>query len=287
MNILLLCFGNNTALHIQTYFAILTILKYKNEDDTVTIYTDHPEYYKRLEHHIRFAILSKEDIDNMIEDTGYIFLVKIKAVMESAKANPDRHLLFIDCDTCFYCKMDEIRALLDNGQGVMYNDEGHPSQMKGKSLRMWNVIKGMNIGDTGSRLSMKHNMWNSGVIGIPKEKLNDVLPLALNLCNMILRTDGICFIAEQYSFSVAMAEHLTLHPATPWVGHYWGNKDGWTAYISDFLVRSHVNGWTVDDEIGHIDTEACSRLPLRIKKPKMNRRLVNLANRLFPNKIFK
>ncbi len=285
MNIVLLCFGNETAFHIQTYFAILTVLKHKDKDDTVTVYTDFPDHYRRLEPMIRIAVFDKPTLDGWMKGTGYIFRAKIKAIEESARNNPDSHLLFLDGDVCLFAGLDGIRDLLDNGCGVMYTDEGHPSRMKGRSLKMWKAVEGAAIGGGASCVSMKHNVWNSGVIGIPKDRLDKVIHMALDVCDMILERDGRCFTAEQYAFSIAMVEMCEVRPATQWVGHYWGNKNGWLSQIYDYLLMSHVCGWTLGGEILNLDTDSFMKIPLRVKKSNTGRRLKNLIDRMFPDKI--
>lgn len=285
MNIVFLVFGDKLVYHLQTYFAIVTVLKNKRGDDTVTIYTDHPEHYKRLESVITIEAFDEITLSDWMDGKGYIYRAKIKAIEESARKNPDRHLLFLDGDTCVTGGLDGIRAALDRGEGVMHTDEGHPSKMKGRSLGMWNAVKGTDMG--AFRISMRHNVWNSGVIGIPKTQLDKVIPLALEACDMILAKDGKCFTSEQYAFSIAMQESCRIVPAKAWIAHYWGNKEEWLAAIGDIVVATHMAGLTVEEEIRNLDLGALCSVPLLVRRSNTQRRLTKLICKIFPDRIKK
>lgn len=283
MNIVLLVFGNDIVYHAQAYFCILSLLKYRGKEDTISLYTDNPRYYNRYKEYINVIEVPSFLIKKWENGTGYIFRVKIKAIEDSAQRHPDSHLLFIDCDTVVYNKIDSIKEILDKGNGIMYNDEGHPSKMKGASLRMWKALEGQQIGSC--TISQRHNVWNSGVIGIPKDKLTDVIHLALTVCDTILKTDVDCFTAEQYAFSIAMQEECELLPAEDWVIHYWGNKDEWTSLAMTFICNSFLCDRRVDDEIKALNNIEIDDVPLRVKKSHTMQQLVKLINRLFPDKV--
>lgn len=283
MNIIFLVFGKELVYHLQTYFSILTVLKAKREIDQITIYTDNPQYYNRLKGYVHLSVLNEEILDDWINGTGYIFRAKIKAIEDSISKDASRHLLFLDGDTVFLDnKLDSLVQLLDSGKGIMYVDEGHPSRMKGASLRMWNAVKGKNIG--GCTVSMKHNVWNSGVIGIPKGKLKTVVRLALELCDKILDAKVDCFTAEQYAFAVAMQEYCQVMPATGWIIHYWGNKDEWHKSINDFMIKSYLSDHTVQQDLDALTTFPFDNIKSFIKKSNTKRRLLFLLEKLFPEK---
>lgn len=279
MNIVFLVFGKIPAYHLQTYFAILTVLKQKKDNDSVTIYTDYPEFYKRIGQLINIICFDQATLKEWVNGTGYIFRAKIKAIEMSARNRPDTPLLFLDGDTVMYQGLEEIKQLLDNGEGIMYTDEGHPSAMKGKSLNMWNAVKGMKFGDC--QISMRHNVWNSGVIGIPAVSLSRVISLALEICDAFLQKNIKCFTIEQYAFAIAMQETCNIHPATQWIGHYWGNKDMWSDAIHDIVLQAHLKGLSIEEEIDCIDIKRLKNIPLFVKKSNTRRRLINLIDKLF------
>lgn len=283
MNIVLLAFGTSIQYYIQTHLCLLTILKHINKTDCISLYTDHPEFYKRMEGCINITTLSKNTLNEWINHTGYIFRVKIKAIEDSAKCHPDEHLLFVDCDTVLYQPLEEIRAILDAGQGIMCNNEGHPSKMKGASRKMWKALAGKTI--ENCTVSHQHNVWNSGIIGIPKQKLEEIISLALKTCDFILSLNTNCFTAEQYAFSIAMQENLEIHPAIKWFIHYWGNKEEWITLASEFMVSSFLKNKTVREEIQDLKQFDFTSIPIRRKKHVNNRRLTKLVNRIFPDTV--
>ena len=83
-------------------------------------------------------------------------------------------------------------------------DEGHPAQMKGKSLSMWNTVAGHTY--EGITLSKEHHMWTAGVVAIPADKVKKVVSTALNICDGMLDDGAEPIVVEQYSLSIAMYE---------------------------------------------------------------------------------
>lgn len=283
MNIVFLVFGDTLAYHMQTYFALLTVLRHKRGADSVVVYTDMPQYYNRLEGRISLHTLDKETLDSWINGTGYIFRAKIKAIEDCAARHGGSHILFLDGDTFLRGGMADIEQTLDSGCGIMYADEGHPSRMNGPSLRMWKAMRGRRVG--GCTISMRHNVWNSGVIGIPAGRAGAVAAAALDVCDEILRSGAKCFTAEQYAFSVAMQEAGPVRPATPWVGHYWGNKEQWQRAVGGFITRVHLTDLTVEGELQALDAFPMEQIPLYIRRSNTQRRLTNIIKRIFKDKI--
>lgn len=284
MNIVLLVFGTGKQYHIQTYLCLLSLLRNINKMDKITVYTNHPEFYKRMEGYVDVITLSAQTLNDWINNSGYIFRAKIKAIEDCAKRHPDMHLLFVDCDTVLYQPLEEMRAILDSGQGIMCNNEGHPSKMKGASLRMWKSLAGKTIEDC--TISLQHNMWNSGIIGIPKEKKETIINLALKTCDFMLAQKTKCFTKEQYAFSIAMQENLKLHSSLKWFIHYWGNKEEWTALATNFMLSSFLEGKSIDEEVQDLKQLEFTSIPIRRKKHIYNKRLTKLVDKMIPDTIY-
>lgn len=284
MNIIYLAFGENINHHLQVVFSVLSCLRYLRKQDSVTIYTDYPCYYKRLGEKVSISVLDKDLLDKWIAGTNYIYRAKIKAIEKSVKENPDTNLIFLDGDTILHKNgFIEIEEILNSGRGIMYRDEGHPSKMKGPSLRMWNAMKGKTVDNC--TISIYHNVWNSGVIGIPKNKNCSIVTMALKFCDLILKTDAKCFITEQYAFSIAMQHYCGLVEARQWITHYWGNKEQWNQMAMEFFAKSYLTGRDLDGELKDFDSLPIHSTPIHIKKSNTQRRLTNVIKKLFPNKI--
>lgn len=283
MNVILLAFGDKIQYHTQTNFCILSVLQQCTESDIISIYTDRPKFYSRLKERIEVVALDKSTLDKWVNGTGYIYRVKIKAIEDSARRHPDEHLLFLDCDTVCVHSLEKIKQLMDEGNGVMCFDEGHPSKMKGPSRRMWNALANHTINTC--TISLKHNVWNSGVIGIPQSKLTEVISLAVNVCDYILQANVRCFTAEQYAFSVAMQEYCKVFDSTKWICHYWGNKEGWTNFIHQFFLKSYMQGDSMLQDIHECAAKnLCNELPNHIKVSNTKRRFKNLLDWMFLDK---
>lgn len=283
MNIVYLAFGPRIVYHLQTYFSLLSFLRFKRDTDHITVYTDNPQYYRRLEDYVSIAVIDHKILEEWINGTGYIFRAKIKAIEDCAVKYPGQHLLFMDGDTVLFKDgLEKMESLMTAGKGLMYTDEGHPSKMAGASLRMWKAMKGEQIGDCV--VSLKHNVWNSGVIGIPADKLLPVIRLALQACDRILEKKVRCFTAEQYAFSIAMQEYGTVKAATPWVLHYWGNKDEWHRRINEFMITSYLSGAGVEQDILALGDFPFEDIKLYVRKSNTKRRLTGLIDKLFPER---
>ncbi len=283
MNIVLLVFGTNLKYHTETNFCLLSVIANISKSDTVTVYTDHPEYYTRLAKHIDIVALEEQTLKSWINDSGYIFRAKIKAIEHSAQQHPDQDLLFLDCDTVLYQSLNGIRDILNSGKGIMCNNEGHPSKMRGPSLRMWKALNGETV--ENCTFSAKHNVWNSGIIGIPRRQLQAVVHLAVHVCDFILSKNVKCFTAEQYAFSVAMQENVEeIFSSQPWIVHYWGNKEEWNAYIHNFFLTSYVTNRSVEEDIQAVASDkGYCKLAVHKRIPNTKKRLTKLLNRLFPD----
>lgn len=283
INIVFLVFGDKLTYYEQTYLSVLSVLRRKRAADEVTLFAENVSYFRRLEKRVRIMPLDHATRDRWENGTGYYFRNKIKALEMASSLYPESHLLFLDGDTFFVGDFDAIEQRLDRNIGLLHLVEGHPSQMNRPARRMWKAVNGLRVGEV--TISMKHKMWNSGVIGIPQAKKDTVVALALRLCDAILDTGKACFTAEQYSFSISLNELVRVEPADRWVWHYWGNKGGWALRTGRFLVGAHLLGLTLDEEIAMTDTFVRDRIPVYVDKSNTQRRLIRLVKWLFKDKV--
>lgn len=282
MNILYLVFGHRISDHIQARFSICSFLKQTTGKDSIFVITTAPEYYQTLEC-VKTIAISDNVLREWEGEHRFFWRVKIKAIEYMATNYPDSHLMYIDSDTVLQGNLNGIRHELDSGNGLMHLDEGHPSRMKTKSLKMWNQVKGHTYGHI--TISERHNMWNAGVVAIPSKYLKDTVKLALELCDGMLGDNAERVVIEQWSLSIALFETTGLLAADKWVAHYWGNKDQWNDIATRFFIQSYMQGRTVDEEIEAFGDLKLDDMPLYIRKPNTQQRLVRLVKKLFPDKI--
>lgn len=284
MNILLLVFGNDIQYHTLANFCMLSVLQQCSENDIISVYTDRLDFYSRFKEQIEIVELDGGTLGKWLNGTDYIFRAKIMAIEDAARRFPNMHLLFLDCDTICVNSLENMRSLLDDGIGLLCNDEGHPSKMKGASKRMWDALANCTIGSC--TISQKHNVWNSGVIGIPQSKLTEVIALAIDVCDYILQTKVRCFTAEQYAFSVAMQEYCKVVASTTWICHYWGNKEGWLHSIQQFFLESYMQGITLGQEMQkNAANKFYYELPIYMKRSNTKRRIEKVLDRIFLDKL--
>ena len=283
MNILYIVFGDKLDYHLQAYISIRSFQKQMKADDQIFVVTSRPEYYNHA--NVTTLDVTDQDIEAWKGPHHFFFRVKIKAMELLASKYPDQHILYLDSDTFLYGDLDVLKQRLDNGNGMMHLREGHPSKMKGGSLRLWNTVKGHTY--AGITLGERHDMWNAGVVAVPKDRLDKVIATSLAICDGMLDDGGNCFILEQYAQSVCMSELTQLMPSDDCIGHFWGNKPDWEKMASEMLLRSYMKQSTLQEELEAITNELLLSIPIYIHRPTTAKKLHNLIDRLFPTRNFR
>lgn len=280
MNILYIVFGDKLDYHLQAYLSIRSFQKQMADDDQIFVVTSRPEYYNHA--HVTTLDVTDEEIEAWKGPHHFFFRVKIKAMELLASRYPNQHILYLDSDTFLYGSLDVLRQRLDNGNGMMHIREGHPSKMKGGSLKLWNTVKGHTY--AGITLGERHDMWNAGVVAVPKDRLDQVIATSLTICDGMLDDGGDCFILEQYAQSVSMNELTQLMPSDDCIGHFWATKPEWESLISEMLLRSYMKQSTLQDELDAITDEVLRSIPIYVHKSTTAKKLKRLVDNLFPDK---
>lgn len=282
MTIMYLTFGDKTEYHVQAYLSMLSFRKQLSPTDRLVMLTTRPQYYRKAAQWAEIVELDEQQVEAWKGPHQYMYRVKTMAMRQQAAEHPEDHLLFADTDTFLYGSLDAMRTLLDQGVALMHRDEGHPRSMKGPSLRMWKTVAGKTY--AGITLGPEHNMWNSGIVGMPKEKMKAIADHTLQLLDGML-DDGVkSFNIEQFAMSVAMKEHAPLHNSTAYIGHYWGNKTAWEQLIHDLLLRAYMQDSSLEELLDVLGEELWQSLPIFVHQSNTARRLEKIINRLFPDR---
>ena len=282
MTILYLTFGESIEYHVQAYLSMLSFKKQATKDDRIVMVTTVPQYYRRARPWAEVVPLDNKTVEEWKGSSHYSFRVKTMALCSQAERHTDDHILFVDTDTVLCGSLESIRRTLDQGNALMYNDEGQPSRMKGPSLRMWHTLRGKTV--AGVTLDGTHHMWNSGIIGIPRSLVGVIPQHTLQLLDAMLGAGVKCFNVEQYAMSVAMSEHASLKSADTQVAHYWGNKDQWEKHAYAVIARAYMEQLSVEEEIERLDIAQLKNIPIFVHKSNTGRRLKNLIGKLFADK---
>lgn len=280
MNIFYMIFGEKAVHHVQAYLSIRTFQKQLEADDHIFVMTTHPEYYQSSG--VEAIPVTDEKISEWKGEKDFFWRVKIKAIEYMAAHYPDDHLMYLDTDTILYGSLKTLKERLDQGCGMMHLNEGHPSEMMSRTLRMWKQVAGHSYG--GVTLGQQHCMYNAGVVAIPKDKLAEVSQLALTLCDGMLDDDAERIVIEQYSLSIALYERTDLKVAEDLIGHYWGNKPEWEAMAYDLMVKSYMKGQTVKEAVETLDVEQLCKMPVYIHRSSTAERLRKLIAGCFKDK---
>ena len=280
MNILYIIFGEKMVYHVQAYLSILTFKKQLKADDHIFVITTHPEFYNNCG--VKTITVTNETIKEWKGEKDFFWRVKIKAIEYMALHYPNDHLMYLDTDTILYGSLNTLKTRLNEGCGMMHLNEGHPSKMKTKTLKMWKTIEGHTYG--GITLGKQHDMCNAGVVAIPKEKLAEVSSLALTLCDGMLADDAERIVIEQYSLSIALYEKTNLKVAEDLIGHYWGNKPEWEAMAYELIANSYMKGQTMDETVKSLDVAQLCKTPVYIYHSNTAMRLRKIVSKLFKDK---
>jgi hypothetical protein len=283
MDILFLTFGPNIRNHYQANFCILSLLKAQNQFAAINVLTDHSEFYRHLGDRVKIVPITAAQVQEWKGEYNFVFRPKIKALEHFISQHGERPILFLDSDTFLYRNDTDFKKLLEQNIAFMHEPEGKVSEMSSKTAqKMWNGIQGKTFG--GITISKDHVMWNSGVIGIPSGRNLEAVQLALQICDEMLRAGVTSFMTEQFSLSLALEKIYGLRPATPWIGHYWSNKEDWNEVISAFFLESLLTSCTHEQEIKRIERFNFAQLPVKKKVKNTRLRLIKLVDKIFPIK---
>lgn len=283
MNLLLLTFGPRLENHYQAAFCILTFLK-DPKIKNVIIITDYPEFYHFFENRINIITVDKSILDDWKGKHDFFWRIKIKALELAQLTYPNEHLIYVDSDTFLATDLLDMSEKLEQNIGFMHVFEYKlaTNSKSNTSRKMYTSLNGKNF----SSISIDQNteMWNAGVIALPKDKAKQIIDLSLDLCDEICATDCPRRLVEQFSFSLAL-KHLTeLNSCDNVIGHYWGNKGEWNQYISQFFVESALKRKTLFECIEELKSFNWNSIPLEKKVRSINFKLTKWINKLFPCK---
>ena len=252
MNILYFITGDSINCHMQVCFSIRSILAQMSQDDTIYVLTDTPRLYQDLPQVVTIFI-DETKIQEWKGIHNFFWRIKIKAIEYIAQKDPNHSLMYLDGDTCLSGKLADIKSLLKQSTGLMHFNEGHPSSRREGEAgnTMWQQVK--NKAYAGIKLSSKHFMYNAGMIAIPKNHLEDIIPLTLRLCDEMINDGVLPVLVEQYSFSIALIEKYTkITEGNKYIIHYWHNKSEWSNYIGSFFAKSYIQKLSLEDELNVI-----------------------------------
>lgn len=282
MNLMYLVFGGNSQNHSQANFSILTFLAQEQFLNKIIVLTDTPDFYNSLNHpKVQIEKTTTEEMKDWQGDYNYFWRVKIKAVEKIALKYPEDHLLYLDSDTFLFGDLSKLAQILDQGHSIMHLKEGPLSSFKTKSKKtLWNELKGKSIQDI--EINQNSAVWNAGVIGISQKNLKTIPALTLSVCDELCQSVKPNWLIEQFSFSIVL-NHLTeLHPSQDSIAHYWGNKNGWNDFITQFFTKAFMNKLSIQQTIQAIKNVDWKKVPIHERTSQNRKRLLNFVDLILP-----
>ena len=285
MTILYLTFGEKTEFHVQAYLSMLSFRRQLTSGDRIVMVTTAPRLYHHMQDWAEVIPIDDQQIEAWQGDYHFFWRAKIKAIEYVSQMYPDDDILYLDCDTILFGDINALRQPLKDGCGLMDENEGHPSRMKTKTLRMWKTIAGRTY--DGITLGAKHNMYRAGVVGIPHAKAPEILATALALCDGMLADGAERIVIEQYSLSVALFERVGLRETYPVIAHYWASKEYWIKAGMELMARVLLTKASPEEEMQMYEALDFSQLPIYVYKSNTARRLKGLVGKVFKDRDFR
>lgn len=279
MNIVYFVFGSKINYYQQVIFSICTALINKEESDRIIIIAEEPTFFKVVEEFVTIIPINNDVINEWKGDYSYFFRVKIKALELIANEYPNQDILYLDGDTFIYKPLSVIKEDLNKGLNILHLNEGPLSTLPTKSeKKLWGSLKNKKFGDI--LIDEKTCMWNSGVIGISTKHFQTI-SLALQICDEMCLANVEYFTKEQLAFSIAGACYTEVKPADHVIGHYWGNKEEWDVIISDWMKKSLMSNYTLQEMIEQVKNVPFKEIPVYVKRSNTGIRLTKKIQTMF------
>ena len=282
MTIMYLTFGQKTEFHVQAFLSMLSFRRQMTPADRIVMVTTAPQFYRCAQSWAELLTISDQTVNEWQGEYQFFWRAKIKAIEFVGQRFPDDDLLYLDCDTVLCGDINWLKRQLTEGMGLMDTNDGHPSRMKTKTLRMWRTIKGRTYG--GITLGMQHNMYCAGVVGIPATRREEVVRKALALCDGMLGDEAERIVIEQYALSVALFETTGLVETKDCIAHYWAVKEEWMSAALALMAKALLTNASAEQQLQLFDETDWRSLPVYIHKSSTARRLRKLVGRAFPDR---
>lgn len=281
MTITYLTFGQKTEFHVQAFLSMLSFRRQMEPHDRIVVVTTAPEFYRHALGWAEVIAVDDAQIEQWQGEHRFFWRAKIKAIEHVGQLYPADDLLYLDCDTFLSGDILWLRRQMAGGRALMDTNEGHPSSMRTKTLRMWHTVGGRTYG--GVTLGPSHDMYCAGVVGIPATVRTRAVSLALTLCDGMLADGAERIVIEQYSLSVALQETTAIAETKDCIAHYWAAKDEWMQAAMTMMAKILLTAATPDEQLQLLAETPWHSLPVYVHKSSTARRLRRLVARLFPD----
>ena len=280
MTVFYIVMGGDEAMryYMEAYLSIRTFQKQLSpEIGRICVITDHPSFFHKAG--VEVINITAEQKAEWMGPHRFFFRTKIKGMEYLHSLYLDDDLLYLDSDTFLYGSLTTLKTRLDEGHGLMHLCEGKPTDISHTAKRLWKKAVGKTYGDI--LIGEQHQMWNAGVVGLPCKKISETVACALTLCDGMLNDGNNEFITEQYSYSIALAEHTSLTATSDLIGHYWGNSMGWKDKAYEIFMQAYLNDLSLEEELKALNIDELCKTPYYVRRSSTAAKLHRLVDRMF------
>lgn len=283
MHLLYITFGTKTVIHSQAAFSIYTFLAQRQPISSITVLTDAPDYYQHLKGRVIIEPVTNTLLQEWRGPYDFFWRIKIKAIELLCQRYAGQPVMYLDTDTFLFKPWTHLEEAFVQNNAFMHMKEGVLSQSKRKTQKkMWQQLVGKSF--AGLVIPDTESMWNAGVVGTPNTTNLQECHLALQLCDDMSAAGVTPRLIEQFALSIALNKIYYLQAAEQYIGHYWGNKEGWNNYIAHFLTAAFLKGQTTDQQIEALRTFDYKQIAVYILEKNTANRLHKLVNKMFKPK---
>lgn len=285
MILTLLSFGQKLETHQQACFSILSFLT-SSDISKVCVVTDYPEAYEFLSDRLHTININPDDFKTWRGKYDFFWRIKMTAILKATEQFPNEHILYVDSDTFYQSGLCTIKLNLDKGYSYMHEFERDLSgSIQDTDKEMRAKLSGNSYSNI--KISEKSEMWNAGVIALPRSRANKLVLKAIEVCDAMCATGCYNWLLEQFAFSLVLKEETTLLPAENQIIHYWGNKNSWNNTISQFFMESRIRQSSLSDEIDRLSSLDLTSIPTVLIEKSTKLRLERLSQKLLKPKLIR
>lgn len=187
--------------------------------------TDQFEEFEWMKSYLNIFLIqiSPVKMKELVGAQKFILRAKIALIKETL-FNKNCNLLFVDTDTLYLKKIDNIFEKIEKGVCYLHRKEWALRMGRKKHPELCPVDLNFHL-LTGTHITINEStqMWNSGVVGI-SSKQKEIISDALEFTDRYYKENPSWHV-EQFSLSILLQRTFKLKIASDYIFHYWHSKE--------------------------------------------------------------
>jgi hypothetical protein len=236
-----LAYGRTPEIYRQSVMLLVSLVAHAPQPYEIVVATDRPECYAWFGTRVEIEYVDTAVLEGWSGPRPFSMRQKIVLLRTAWPARGA--IVLLDADVLARADLSSFVRQLQAGRRFLHRREFTLSRSRRPgNRRLWRSIRHLDLGPCTP--TAEDAMWNSGVIALPagdRQLVEDTLRLYDDLAARGVRH----FATEQLVESLVMSRAGSLSAAEPWFTHYWGNKRGYDAEISQRLANAFIEGMSV------------------------------------------